>query len=166
MNNRKNNKRTLLLGVFLVSPLIILIFIAFNVNRDGYIDGKTPIKDATKYFIYVKDDVFKKNSSIITQDASSWIRIEDSNKNNIQLCATDSVKFKSLLLGSDSLALKTIEQYPNHGFKWGIDEDLGYYFSLPRETGWDKSNYIKVPTWLMAILIDEKVLDMKKQLKQ
>lgn len=163
-NNKQNN--TILLWCIYVIPLIILILISFNLNRGGYIDGKTPIKDATKYFIYVKDDVFKENSSIITQNASSWIRIEDSNKNNIQLCATDSVKFKSLLLGCDSLALKTIEQYPNHGFKWGVDEDLGYYFSLPRETGWDKSNYIKMPTWLMAILIDEKVLDIKKQLKQ
>ena len=162
---KPENIKNIILALILLSPLLIVVFIAFNVLRDPYVDGCLPVKDASKYFINVKEDVFKKKNDVLTKESKSWIRVIDSNKGNIQLCATDSIKFKSLLLGKDSLAIKTMNDYKNMGYEWGVDEELGYYFSLPRETVWDESNYIKVPTWLMAVLIDEGVLNIKQPLE-
>ena len=119
--------------------------------------GSIPSVDERKLLLTIKDDVFKK----AFKSANNWIKVID-NKKSLQLCAIDTVKFKNMILGEDSLAIQTMEEFPEHGFNWEYHEDYGWSFYIPREkiSEKDQYNYVCIPTWLIVTLVDEGVLEM------
>ena len=152
-----NYKKYLILYIFPLLLLLVLFF-AYSCSQQDYTEGRIPTKNAGKYFIDVKVAVFR---NCISSDTTSWLRIEGKYRNSFVVYATDSAKFNNLFFGKDSLAMKTSVLKPE--FKCGSNEDLGRYLTLPIEKQNDENDYVMVPTWLMSVLIDEKVLDMNKK---
>ncbi len=163
MTHKNNNSikrwgRNILL---LCIPIIMFVSIAMFILHEKYTDGRLPIKDESKYLMYINENVFKEAYN----DSNKLLRVVNSSKAYLQFCAIDTIKYQSLFFGKDSLVEKTNESFPEY-IKWGRDEDLGLYFSLSRDFVWKgETNFVIVPAWLMAILIDENVLDIEKSKK-
>lgn len=161
-------KLKLNIALVLMSLMIIVVCVAFWLIRPSYTEGVIPTKDASKYFVYVKDGLFEDWNN-------KWIDVSNDSKGVVWLYAKDTAKFKEKLLGKDNLAKVTIEKFEGQGYEWkDDDEELGMCFSLPRdftasERGGDmragRYDYVKVPVWLMSVLIDEGVIDLKKEMK-
>ncbi len=161
----KHTNTTITLGIIALIPLLLMLFLSHSCSKEKDTVGSIPTKDVSQYLLYIKDDVFTEKN-ILTEDAKSWMKVVNSNKDNIQLCAVDTTKFKAFFT-QDSIAIKTISMFPDHGFQWEYDEDLGWCFTLPRSQVWDdKSNYVTVPSWLMAKLIDVNAFDMDETILQ
>lgn len=157
---------TITYGTIILIPLLLIVSLAYYFSKEKETEGKVPSREMSQYLLlYIKDDVFTE-TKILTEDAKSWMKVVNSNKDNIQLCAVDTARFKTFFT-QDSIALKTISMFPDHGFQWEHDEDLGWCFTLPRSQVWDdKSNYVTVPSWLMAKLIDVNAFDMDETILQ
>ena len=150
-----------------MSLMIIMVSVAFWFVRSSYSDGQVPVQDASKYFVYLKDGLF-------ANWESEWIGVSNNSKRVVWLYAKDTAKFKERMMGKDTLALKTVAKFEGQGFEWDEDnEELGVCFSLPRDFSSSerendmidgKYDYVKVPVWLMSVLIDEGVIDLKKEM--
>ncbi len=153
-------------GVIVVTGILVILILAlsltFWVVFPTYKDGSIPTKASWRYFVTVKEDVFKKCVS----DSSSWMIVDFGNSNSVVLkpkIDKDTTKFYNVLMGQDSLAVKFVEKFKGQGYKFGVHQEFKNkipYFTLPIEETMETDNFIKVPVWLMAALIDEKVLDI------
>ena len=162
------NKSGCFLG--LVSLFFIAIFavLLLFIVKDKYTDGRIPAKDEDRYLLYINERVFTK----AFDNDNTWLNMVNSSKEYIQLCSADTAQFKTFFIGKESLIHQTKEQFPDYDFAWGIDEDLGMYFSLPRNsklsndsTMKNKRDYVVVPVWLVTKLIDENLLDMNAEIE-
>ena len=149
-------KKFIILMLFVVA---IFASLAINIlNSNGYNKGKIPVKDENKYFIQIKDRVF---TDAIRKD-NPVIKVVNSSKYRLQLCAaSDTAKFFAIFSDKDSMAQRTVEKFNGRGFEWVVGDSIqGTYFSLPREKCMNDANdYVTVPVWLIAKLLDEKIID-------
>lgn len=143
--------------ILLIMWVVVFFFFAY-LRRDRYTQGAHPVENVDFCLMHINAEVFDK----VNSDSCVWLKIVNSSSRYLQLCAKDSVKFKSIFEGKDNLSSQTVKKFGNYGFKYGMDEDLGLCFSLPREEGWginkETKDYIVIPTWLVVALIDEHVL--------
>lgn len=153
--------------VFMILMVAIMSFF-FWLFRPTYKEGRLPVKDETRYFVYVKENVFKECVNK-NKDSVSWINIDFGNKKTVVLKAgQDTAKFIKLLMGEDRLDKQTAEKFEGQGFESGVILEFNNkipYFTLPIEETMGADNFIKVPAWLMANLVDNKVLDTKTSLE-
>lgn len=148
--------------------MITAVALVFWIISPTYKSGRVPITDETRYFVYVKENVFKECVNK-NKDSVSWINIDFGNKKTVVLKAgQDTAKFIKLLMGEDRLDKQTAEKFEGQGFESGVILEFNNkipYFTLPIEETMGADNFIKVPAWLMANLVDNKVLDTKTSLE-
>lgn len=152
-------RKFIILMLFVVAIFASLAINIFNSN--GYNEGKIPVKDESKYFIQIKDRVF---TDAIRKD-NPVIKVVNSSKHKLQLCAKDTTEFLGIFSDKDSMAQRTVEKFNRRGFEWVVDDSIqGTYFSLPREKCMkDADDYVTVPVWLIKKLLESenKILDDK-----
>ena len=143
-------RKFIILMLFVVAIFASLAINIFNSN--GYNEGKIPVKDESKYFIQIKDRVF---TDAIEKD-NPVIKVVNSSKHKLQLCAKDTTKFLGIFSDKDSMAQRTVEKFNRRGFEWVVGDSIqGTYFSLPREKCMnDADDYVTVPVWLIKELLD------------
>ena len=144
--------------LLLIMWVLAFACFAYYFKRERYTQGVHPVQNVDFCLMHINAEVFDK----VNSDSCAWLEIVNSSGRYLQLCAKDTVKFKSIFEGKDNLSIQTIKKFGHYGFKYGVDEDLGLCFSLPREEGWginkETKDYIVIPTWLVVALIDEHVL--------
>ena len=148
--------------------MITAVALVFWIISPTYKPGRVPITDETRYFVYVKENVFKECVNK-NKDSVSWINIDFGNKKTVVLKAgQDTAKFIKLLMGEDRLDKQTAEKFEGQGFESGVILEFNNkipYFTLPIEETMGADNFIKVPAWLMANLVDNQVLNTKTSLE-
>lgn len=162
------NKPGCVLGIVSLFFIAIFAVLLLFIVKDKYTDGRIPAKDEDRYLLYINERVFTK----AFDNDSTWLNVVNSSREYIQLCSSDTALFKAFFIGKDSLILQTERLFPDYKFKWGKDEDLGMYFSLPRNSKLpngsamrDGSDYVVAPVWLVTKLIDENLLDMNARIE-
>lgn len=163
-----NNKPGCVLGIVYLFFVAVFGVLLLFIVKDKYTDGRIPAKDEDRYLLYINERVFTK----AFDNDSTWLKVVNSSKESIQLCSSDTAQFKAFFIGKESLIHQTKELFPDYGFVWGMDEDLGMYFSLPRNSKLsndsmmrNKRDYVVVPVWLVTKLIDENLLDMNAKIE-
>lgn len=158
MTKQNRTKGTFLKLMILFALPVLALLVAFFVSRVEYTDGEKPTKDVTKYLMDVKMDVLTK---CVDKNSSQWIKVDCGNKNAVKLHVTDVDKFNKLLSEKENLMVETMKMFPEHGFKWDKNENT---IILPVERSWHRSDYVKIPVWLMSVLLDENVFNLQKEL--
>ena len=165
-----HDKRLNLGTVLMLGTMILILTLFFWIFRPTYKEGRLPVKDESRYFVYVKQKVFEKCVNR-NKHVDSLLNIKDmfENKKTVVLKAgQDTAKFIKLLMGEDRLDKQTAEKFEGQGFESGVILEFNNkipYFTLPIEETMGADNFIKVPAWLMANLVDNGVLNTSDSLE-
>lgn len=94
----------------------------------------------------------------LEQKAEEWCNVDVAMMSDMVLESKGTATMWSKILLTDSLAPRMAQLYP-HLYEYTVHEDH-HSFSMKRVNGWNE-DYIVVPAWLVARLIENKILELK-----